>query len=213
LVGLSWPVFWSSLAAHPSESIHRKTTHRAELVQAEIDYYYKSRNEAARRWASPKNFADVSVAAGLKAEHSVSDRTAYLEQSRDRTQQALRMRPVDPGSWIRFAQLSLALGSSRETAAGILNLAFLTGAHSTRLRAAAAILGYGIWDVLSAGDRRHVMYASGVAWRERREHQDALLQAAWKTGSLEMLELALADDPVSREKMLRMEMHLTGVER
>ncbi len=212
LVGLSWPVFWSSLAAHPSESIHRKITQRAELRQDEIDYYYTSRSEAARRWATSKHFADVSIAAFFKAEQSVSANTRYLEQGMDNTQQALRMRPADPVGWVRFAQFSLALGLSKDTAASFLNLAFLTGAHRPRLRAAAAILGYGIWDELSAGDRRHVMYASGVAWR-RKAHRAPLLRAAWKAGSLEMLELALAGDPVSREKMLSMELQLTGVER
>jgi len=210
-VVLSWlatPIFWSSLAAFPSESIYRQLTRREEISNSELDFYLLSRQEAAARWAQPKWISDVSIGLAMKAARSGSGQRMLLEQSARATQAVLSQRPFYAAAWIRLANLSLALEQPQKDAAEMLSTSFLTGAHSPRLRGAASILGLKLWQHLSLNDRRNVMTAMSAAWSERKSNHLALLQEARRQQLEGVLELALAGNPVSSAQVRRLEAHL-----
>ena len=204
LLLLAWPVFWSALAASSADHIDRQVALRRDISDGQIDAYLYSRQVAVDRWATAENLSDLSVAQGMKAMSQDPIDRALLGQSMETTELVLQRRGVDPAAWLRMAALSRALDADDAQAVVYLRRAMETGAQSARLRSALAKQGLVLWRKLTPQDRASVMLALEVAWQYESYQRADILRLAQRQGLDALLDIALAGNDHSTERLNRL---------
>ena len=68
---LSWPIFWSYLAALPGNSVHRQIVNRVEVSDQDLARLAGSRKVADARLKTARHLSDLSLAIGIQG--AISD--------------------------------------------------------------------------------------------------------------------------------------------
>ncbi|MFN0191992.1 MAG: hypothetical protein ACKVP5_08430 [Aestuariivirga sp.] len=198
---LAVPRFMAALVAIPGDAVQFELTRGQPVADDALRLIIENRTAALNWLNDPAYYRDIGTAATLLAfRRGFTDHTStlLLEKSDVALRSALRLAPVDPGAWARFAYVHRLLGVPPSQVAVDLRASLQTGPYDPGLLESRLRIAIALWSEFEANDRGAFVEQVRMLWRHDSE---ALARISLNPTAFSVITQAIARDPEALGKL------------